>query len=65
MTSEIPEGAVQGGYDSSGNPLYVGSLIHLGYDIPAKVSPKDGRAYIVYDRREYSSKNYWVKILDY
>ena len=52
VCNSVPEGAVQGGHESNGDPHYVGRAFHNGYWIAAKVLT-NGEAFVAYGDKEY------------
>nr|XP_043067383.1 natterin-4-like [Drosophila bipectinata] len=60
--SALPLGAVKGGYDTDGSPLYVGRAYHEGSLLPAKVSPSRGLAYVANYGKEHRKTNYDVLV---
>ncbi|KAJ6633339.1 hypothetical protein Bhyg_16582, partial [Pseudolycoriella hygida] len=59
---EIPPNAVVGGYDISGENLYIGRTSHEGEIIPGKVVASHGTCYVSYGGIEHSKRNYQVLI---
>ena len=58
----VPFGAVQGGHTSTGEPLYIGRVIHNGEPCCGKVHPTHKTLYIPYGGKEYTYK-YGYEIL--
>lgn len=58
----IPEGAVVGGVDPSGEPLYFGRAMHLGSLQPGKIHKSHGCLYIAYGTDEIPFKQYDVLV---
>lgn len=61
MTSgQVPPGAVIGGQDCSGEPLYVARAQHRGALIPGKLVSSHGCAYIAWGGEEHGKPEYQV-----
>lgn len=60
---QVPPGAVQGGQDVSGEPLFVIRASHEGGMIPGKLVPSHGCAYIPWGGKENAKPQYQVLIL--
>lgn len=61
MTSgQVPPGAVIGGQDCSGEPLYVARAQHQGALIPGKLVSSHGCAYIAWGGQEHGKPEYQV-----
>lgn len=58
----IPPFAVVGGHDSDGSPIYVGRSYHEGDNLPAKVIPSKGCAYIAWGGHEHVKSHYEVLV---
>lgn len=56
----LPNGAVVGGHDVDGSPIYVGRAWHEGDHLPAKVIPSKQAAYVSYDGSEIRKEQYDV-----
>ncbi|XP_068981979.1 uncharacterized protein [Bombus flavifrons] len=56
----IPPGAVEGGKDISGEPLYVGRAYHEGALLPGKVKPGDSVCYVAWGGDEHGKTDYQV-----
>ncbi|CAH2102819.1 unnamed protein product [Euphydryas editha] len=63
MTSgQVPPGAVVGGQDCSGEPLYVARAQHQGALIPGKLVASHGCAYIPWGGQEHGKPQYQVLV---
>lgn len=58
----LPPFAVVGGHDCDGSPIYVGRAYHEGDQLPAKVVPSKGCAYVAYGGVEHTKNNYEVLV---
>ncbi|XP_022233369.1 uncharacterized protein LOC111081577 isoform X1 [Drosophila obscura] len=58
----LPPYAVIGGHDSDRSPIYVGRSFHEGENLPAKVIPSKGCAYVAYGGAEHSKTHYEVLV---
>ncbi|XP_023032752.1 uncharacterized protein LOC6638414 isoform X1 [Drosophila willistoni] len=58
----LPPYAVIGGHDSDGTPIYVGRSFHEGENLPAKVIPSKGCAYVAYGGQEHQKTHYEVLV---
>lgn len=58
----LPHGAVQGGFCSSGEPLYIGRTFHEGTLTIGKVHPTHGCLYIPYGGEEHCYREYEVLV---
>ncbi|XP_039955537.1 uncharacterized protein LOC120771548 isoform X1 [Bactrocera tryoni] len=58
----VPPGAVVGGHDSDGTPIYVGRSFHEGDNLPAKVIPSKGCAYVCWGCKEIQKTHYEVLV---
>ncbi|KAH8410102.1 hypothetical protein KR009_005871, partial [Drosophila setifemur] len=56
----LPDHAVQCGQDEDESAIYVGRAFHAGKNLPAKVIPSKGCAYVAYDGREHQKHLYEV-----
>ncbi|XP_033188930.1 uncharacterized protein LOC117156210 isoform X3 [Bombus vancouverensis nearcticus] len=56
----IPPGAVEGGKDISGEPLYVGRAYHEGALLPGKVKPGDSVCYVAWGGDEHGKTDFQV-----
>lgn len=56
----IPPGAVYGGNDVDGSPIYVGRAFHDGDNLPAKVLPSQNVAYVAYNGQEIAKHQYEI-----
>merc|ERR1711973_392343 len=52
-SGEIPNGAIQGGHTSSGEPLYIGRIVHDGVLTTGKIHPSHGVVYVPYASKEH------------
>lgn len=59
-SGQIPPGAVQGGQDCSGEPLFVARAEHQGAIIPGKVVGSHGCAYVPWGGQEHGKPQYQV-----
>jgi len=59
---EVPHGAVQAGIDKDGQCLYVGRAFHEGDNLPAKVAPAHGGAFVAWGGEEHAKFHYEVLI---
>ena len=50
---EVPNGAIQGGHTSSGEPLYIGRIVHDGVLTTGKIHPSHGVVYVPYASKEH------------
>lgn len=57
---QVPPGAVQGGQDCSGEPLYVARARHEGALIPGKLVASHGCAYVPWGGAEHGKPEYQV-----
>lgn len=57
---QVPPGAVQGGQDVSGEPLFVIRASHEGAMLPGKLVPSHGCAYIPWGGKEHAKPQYQV-----
>lgn len=57
----IPPGAVEGGKDISGEPLYVGRAYHEGALLPGKVKPGDSVCYVAWGGDEHGKTDFQVR----
>ncbi|XP_065367351.1 uncharacterized protein LOC135960076 [Calliphora vicina] len=55
---DLPDFAIEGGYDCDGTPIYVGRAEHEDEMLPAKVIPSKGCAYVAWGGQEHP-KNYY------
>ncbi|EDW47654.1 uncharacterized protein LOC6608927 isoform X1 [Drosophila sechellia] len=60
--SPLPPYAVIGGHDSDRTPIYVGRSFHEGENLPAKVIPSKGCAYVAYGGAEHTKTHYEVLV---
>lgn len=60
----VPSGAVQGGKQTNGEPLYVGRTKYKRSLITGKVHPSHGVVYIAFDGNEIAIKDYEVLCID-
>ncbi|KAM8713885.1 hypothetical protein ACLKA7_014102 [Drosophila subpalustris] len=58
----LPPFAVVGGHDADGSPIYVGRSFHEGENLPAKVIPSKGCAYVCYGGTEHTKTHYEVLV---
>lgn len=58
--SMLPEGAISGGHDQDGTPIYVGRSKHEDDLLPAKVIPGKNVAYVAYGGREHPKQQFDV-----
>lgn len=56
----VPPGAVQGGTDVDGHPIYVGRSYYDGDLLPAKVLPTKNAAYVAHGGEEHLVEHYQV-----
>ncbi|XP_033176390.1 uncharacterized protein LOC100741859 isoform X1 [Bombus impatiens] len=56
----IPPGAVEGGKDIGGEPLYVGRAYHEGALLPGKVKPGDSVCYVAWGGDEHGKTDFQV-----
>ncbi|RWS21267.1 uncharacterized protein B4U80_05885 [Leptotrombidium deliense] len=61
----IPDGAVPGGEDVNGEPLFVGRVIQAGDTLPGKIVPSHGVCYVAYGGAEHAHNNYQVLVSNY
>lgn len=61
---QIPPGAVVGGQDCSGEPLYVARAQHEGALIPGKLCASHGCAYVPWGGQEHGKPQYQVCIMN-
>lgn len=54
----LPQGAIVGGHDQDGTPLYVGRAYHEADHIPAKVLADRKVAYVAYGGQEHAKIQY-------
>lgn len=59
---QVPPGAVVGGQDCSGEPLYVARAVHEGATIPGKLVPSHGCAYVPWGGIEHGKPQYQVSL---
>ncbi len=59
----VPENAVEGGRDSSGEAYYIGQHSHLGDTLPGKIQRSHRRLYVSYNGKEYGKKKYAVLVV--
>lgn len=57
---QVPPGAVQGGQDVSGEPLFVVRAAHEGAMIPGKLASSHGCAYVPWGGKEHGKPQYQV-----
>lgn len=57
---QVPPGAVQGGQDVSGEPMFVTRAQHEGAMIPGKLVPSHGCAYVPWGGKEHGKPQYQV-----
>lgn len=60
--SAFPENAVEGGRDKDGSIIYVGLASYEGDELPAKLVPQRGNAYISYNGKELTVPNFKVMV---
>ena len=58
----VPPFAVIGGHDSDGTPIYVGRSFHEGDNLPAKVIPSKGCAYVCWGGQEHAKTHYEILV---
>ncbi|KAH8353906.1 hypothetical protein KR067_001065, partial [Drosophila pandora] len=58
----LPPYAVIGGHDADRTPIYVGRSFHEGENLPAKVIPSKGCAYVAYGGSEHAKHHYEVLV---
>jgi len=58
----LPPFAVIGGHDCDGAPIYVGRAYHEGDNLPAKVVPSKGTAYIAWGGQEHQKSHYEILV---
>lgn len=58
----LPPFAVIGGHDCDGSPMYVGRAYHEGENMPAKVVPSKGQAYIAWGGMEHPKHHYEILV---
>lgn len=58
----LPPHAVIGGHDADNTPIYVGRAHHEGENLPAKVIPSKGCAYVCYGGSEHVKNHYEVLV---
>ena len=51
---QVPPQAIQGGYTSTGEVLYIGRKVHKGVMIPGKVHPSHGGLFVAYGGAEHA-----------
>ena len=51
---QVPPRAIQGGYTSTGEVLYIGRKVHKGVLIPGKVHPSHGGLFVAYGGEEHA-----------
>ncbi|XP_047533078.1 C3 and PZP-like alpha-2-macroglobulin domain-containing protein 8 isoform X2 [Vanessa atalanta] len=61
-SGQVPPGAVVGGQDCSGEPLYVARAQHQGAMIPGKLVASHGCAYIPWGGEEHGKSEYQVLV---
>ncbi|XP_049873807.1 uncharacterized protein LOC126372183 isoform X1 [Pectinophora gossypiella] len=59
---QVPPGAVVGGQDTSGEPLYVVRARHEGALLPGKLVPSHGCAYVPWGGQEHGKPEYQVLV---
>ncbi|XP_053617747.1 uncharacterized protein LOC128679486 isoform X2 [Plodia interpunctella] len=59
---QVPPGAVIGGQDASGEPLYVARAVHEGATVPGKLVASHGCAYVPWGGREHGKPEYQVLV---
>lgn len=57
----FPPNAVEGGRDKDGSIIYVGLANYEGEELPAKLVPARGTAYVPYNGKEVAISNYKVR----
>jgi hypothetical protein len=62
---EVPFGAIRGGADDDGSPLFIIRAAVGGGTHPGKLSPEYGKAYVPYDGRELVVDSYEVLVYDF
>ena len=50
---QVPDRAIQGGHTSSGEPLYIGRVVHEGVLTPGKIHPSYQGCFIAYGSKEH------------
>lgn len=69
--SPLPDGAIHAGHDIDGSQIFIGRTWHEGDQLPAKVIPSKGAAYVPHGGREIMKDQYevlchgtvnWVKV---
>lgn len=60
---QVPPGAVVGGQDCSGEPLYVARAQHEGATLPGKLVPSHGCAYVPWGGLEHGKPQYQVSFV--
>ncbi|XP_050323693.1 natterin-4-like [Bactrocera neohumeralis] len=60
----VPPGAFVGGRDCDGSPIYVGRSFHRKDNLPAKVIPSKGCAYVCWRGEEIKKRQYEVLVGD-
>ncbi|XP_053965072.1 uncharacterized protein LOC128867668 isoform X2 [Anastrepha ludens] len=58
----VPPFAVIGGHDCDGSPIYVGRSYHEGDNLPAKVVPSKGTAYVCWGGQEITKSHYEILV---
>ena len=58
----VPDGAVEGGRDGSGEKYYIGKHSHHGDTLPGKVHKSHECLYISYGGKEISKKEYAILV---
>lgn len=61
---QIPTGAVQGGFNESNDPLYIGRADIEGTFAVGKVNPDHGCLYLAYGGEEVAKTEYQVLVID-
>ncbi|XP_037033070.1 uncharacterized protein LOC119072042 isoform X2 [Bradysia coprophila] len=64
VDGNIPNKAIGGGQDLSGENLYVGRVEHQGDIIPGKVVPSQGICFVPYAGKEHGKSEYQVLMTD-
>ncbi|XP_023292281.2 uncharacterized protein LOC111675701 [Lucilia cuprina] len=59
---DLPEFAIEGGYDCDGTPIYLGRAIHEDDLLPAKVIPSKGCAFVSWGGQEIPKNHYEVLV---
>ncbi|XP_013188721.2 uncharacterized protein LOC106133515 isoform X1 [Amyelois transitella] len=59
---QVPPGAVVGGQDASGEPLYVARAVHEGATVPGKLVASHGCAYVPWGGQEHGKPEYQVLV---